>query len=594
MPSRERSLTPSHTRDQIHTIARSTFAGFLQSDLMPQGMQAPALIWVAAFLLAPGLFLPVSALNKYAMIRRFFPERMEPTLWSDRMLYLIMSAGAIGLVAVVLWDTLFPARRDAFVLTPLPVPLSAQMLGRLAGLMMLCGAFVVALNLLPTLFFPISAAGQFSEMPRRMIAHAVTTSAADACVFFSVTALQGVVILAIGRRFAARIASFAQAAAVLVLLLSLLFSSGIGELTRRAFVGGTMSDPVLQFLPPAWFLGLYEFLAGTTRAVMTPLAMRAVLATVIPMIITGAIYAFGYQRLLARAVETPPRSTRSWATRLASGTVRRLWIRRPEDQAIAAFLLRAISRSSRHSMLMSIYIGAALAMMVTFVLPDILRFGASAFAKPSLSVLALPLVLSVGLAVGVRILMTIPAEMPARWIFQTSAITPRRVDAATHKALLLVVLPPVAVLAFAIAAPLWGLSLGLTHMVFCAALGLLLCETLLLKFHGVPLTRPYVPGGSRFHMLWGAYFSIFLTYTFTSVTLERGLWQWYGARGVLNAAAVFAGCAFLLWARRKYALRDIEAVSFEAEEPEDQMFQGFNLSEIQAAQAVATHRAPDR
>jgi hypothetical protein len=561
---------------------------------MPQGMQAAAVVWVAAFLLAPGLFLPVAALDKYSKLRRYFPERLEPALWDDRILFLIMSAGAIGLVAVVLWDTLFPARRDAFVLTPLPVPLSAQMLGRLAGLMMLCATFVAALNVLPTLLFPITSAGTFAEMPRRMIAHAVTTSAADISVFFSVTSLQGVVILLIGRRFAARIASFAQAGAVLLLLLSLLFIGGIAQVARAAFLRGDASDPVLQLLPPTWFMGLYEVIAGTKHTVMTPLAIRAIVATVIPIVLTGVIYAFGYQRLLARAVETPPRSTRSWMTRFASAAARLLWIRRPEEQAIAAFLLRAISRSSRHSMLMSIYIGAGLAMMVTFVLPDLLRSGLAALATPSLPVLALPLVLSVGLAVGIRILITIPAEMPARWIFQTSALTPRRVDAATHKALILVVLPPVAMLAFATAAPLWGVPLGLTHAVFCSALGLLLCETLMIRFHGVPLTRPYVPGGSRFHILWGAYFSIFLTYTFTSVTLERGLWQWYGARAVLNAAAMFAGFGFILWARRKYMLRDIEAVSFEAEEPEDQMFQGFNLSEIQAAQAVATHRTPDR
>jgi hypothetical protein len=594
MLSREKSLTPSHTRDQIRTIARATFSGFLQSDLMPQGMQAAAVIWVAAFLLAPGLFLPVAALNKYATIRRFFPERMESVLWNDRMLFLIMSAGAIGLVAVVLWDTLFPARRDAFVLTPLPVPLSAQMLGRLAGLLVLCGSFVVALNLLPTLLFPISSAGGFAEMPRRMIAHAVTTSAADVSVFFSVTSLQGLVILAIGRRFAARIASFAQAGAVLVLLLSLLFISGIVQLAHGAFVRGDISDPVLRFLPPMWFMGLYEVLAGTKRAVMTPLALWAVVATVVPVAVTGAIYAFGYKRLLVRAVETPPRSTRSWIMRLASSAVRLLWIRRPEEQAIAAFLLRAISRSSRHSMLMSIYVGAGLAMMVTFVLPDILRFGSSALAKPSLAVMALPLVLSVGLAVGVRILMTIPAEMPARWIFQTSAITPRGADAATHKALLLIVVPPVALTAALTAGALWDPALGLAHAVFCSALATLLCEALLLRYRALPLTRAYVPGGSRFHMLWAAYFSIFLTYTFTSVALERDLWRWYGARGVLDASAVFAGFAFLAWARRKYVLKDVEAVSFDAEEPEDQMFQGFNLSEIQAAQAVATHRTPDR
>ena len=39
----------------------------------------------------------------------------------------------------------------------------------------------------------------------------------------------------------------------------------------------------------------------------------------------------------------------------------------------------------------------------------------------------LPLVLSVALGVGARILMTIPADMPARWIFQTT-----RARAASH------------------------------------------------------------------------------------------------------------------------------------------------------------------
>src|ERR1051326_4896908 len=122
-------------RDQAVTIARATFDGFLQSDLMPSGMQAPAMIWAAAFLVAPALCFPAQAMVKYPFIRRFFPERLEATFWNDRMLLMIMSAGAIGLVSVILWDTLFPARRDAFVLTPLPVSVPVQMLGRLFGLM---------------------------------------------------------------------------------------------------------------------------------------------------------------------------------------------------------------------------------------------------------------------------------------------------------------------------------------------------------------------------------------------------------------------------------------------------------------------------
>jgi phage terminase large subunit-like protein len=43
-----------------------------------------------------------------------------------------------------------------------------------------------------------------------------------------------------------------------------------------------------------------------------------------------------------------------------------------------------------------------------------------------------------------------------------------------------------------------------------------------------------------------------------------------------------------LWLRRKWKVRSWEDIPFEAEMPEDQMFQGFNLSEIHAAQAVAS------
>jgi hypothetical protein len=374
-----------------------------------------------------------------------------------------------------------------------------------------------------------------------------------------------------------------------MVLLSLLFMGGIRELTRDAIVRNDPRDPFLLFNPVAWFLGLYEFLAGTARPIMGRLALIAAAAAIVPTAITAAIYAFGYQRLLKRAVETPPRSTRSWPMRAVSQVVRWTFVRRPEEQAMCAFLIRAIARSGRHSLLLSIYVGASLAMMITFVLPDIIRLGPSALATPSLAALALPLVLSAGLAVGIRILITIPAELPARWIFQTAAITTWRVDAATHKALLLLVLPPVMLTAALSAGLLWSVELGWVHAVYCGSLALLLCEAVLIGYRGVPLARPYVPGGARIHLLWALYISFFLTYTLTSATLERDLYTWFGRQGPLIAAAVFTGLSLGLWALRKYKLRSVEAVTFEADVPEDEMFQGFNLTEIYAAQAVAAH-----
>ena len=209
--------------DQVETIARATFSGFLESDLMPPGMQAPALIWAAAFFVAPALCLPAIAMIKYPFIRKYHPAMLEVAFWGDRLVYLLLSAGAMGLISVVLWDTLFPARRDAYVLAPMPIPLGIQMLGRLSGLVLLFAGFTVALNAIPSVAFPAVASGSFIQIPRGIAGHIVSSIAASAFVFFSVTSAQGLVILAFGRRAAARLASLAQAGAVLLFLLSLLF-----------------------------------------------------------------------------------------------------------------------------------------------------------------------------------------------------------------------------------------------------------------------------------------------------------------------------------------------------------------------------------
>lgn len=236
--------------DQAETIARATLNGFLESDLVPSGMQAPALIWAAAFLVAPSLCLPAVYMIKYPFIRKYLPAQVEPALWGDRLLFLLLSAGAMGLIAVVLWDTLFPARRDAFVLTPMPVPMGVQMLGRLTGLFLLFAGFTLALNAIPAVAFPAVASGRFVEIPRSVTGHLVSALAANAFVFFGVTSAQGLVILALGRRAAARMAVVAQAGAVLLFLMTLMFLDPIRGFTTDALTRGNPSDPGLLFSRP--------------------------------------------------------------------------------------------------------------------------------------------------------------------------------------------------------------------------------------------------------------------------------------------------------------------------------------------------------
>ena len=97
------------------------------------------------------------------------------------------------------------------------------------------------------------------------------------------------------------------------------------------------------------------------------------------------------------------------------------------------------------------------------------------------------------------------------------------------------------------------------------------------------MTRPYVPGRSRFHMWWAFYLTAFTTYCYTMAGLEVALLR---SGGMVKALGVFVSLAFAVWLTRKVKLRHVEEISYEFE-PIDEMFKGFNLTETYAAQSVA-------
>jgi hypothetical protein len=422
---------------------------------------------------------------------------------------------------------------------------------------------------------------------RGMIAHVITVLSADAFVFFGLTTLQGLLIVIASRRGAERAAPIIQTGVVIALLLTLMFLMPVRDATRVALEQADPASPILRWFPLAWFIGLSETIRGTTRPVMSTLAIRGVLAGVVPLLATAAIYTFAYRRLCARAIETPSRASGWSISRRTAILIKTLLVRRPIEQAVCAFTLRVLARSRRHRMLLSIYVGAALALISTALLPDVLRGQPQRFTDLNVAVLAAPLILSAALGVGFRALLAIPVDMPARWIFQTFSVSPLRIGGGVHKAGLLVVLVPVVLTAALSAALLWGPAIAWRHALFCGVLSIFLLELLLVSYSGLPFSRVYVPGGSRFHVLWPLYISCFITYTYSAASAERELLTTHGLRAPIVTIAVLA---MALAIGRLWRLWRMPSLSFEVDLP-DQAFAGFNLSEGLAAQAVASHNA---
>ena len=83
--------------------------------------QAQVVIWSLAFLATPRLILPVKFADQRAADAPD-PGSMVHALLVFRLFFITLTMTAIGFVALMIWDGIFPDRRDARILTPLPVP----------------------------------------------------------------------------------------------------------------------------------------------------------------------------------------------------------------------------------------------------------------------------------------------------------------------------------------------------------------------------------------------------------------------------------------------------------------------------------------
>src|SRR5580700_10104797 len=81
--------------------------------------------------------------------RHMTPAAAVAAIWSDQHFLISTTMLAMGLFAVLSWDSTFPDRRDVLVLSPLPVSPRTIFLAKVAALGAALGLTTAALNGLP-------------------------------------------------------------------------------------------------------------------------------------------------------------------------------------------------------------------------------------------------------------------------------------------------------------------------------------------------------------------------------------------------------------------------------------------------------------
>jgi hypothetical protein len=539
--------------------------------------QAQVVIWSLAFLASPGLLLPVQFLRGN-LAGDSSPQSFAHALLVFRLFFITLTMTAIGFVALMIWDGIFPDRRDARILTPLPVPGSVLIGARLLALGALCGIFLVGINAVPTVLYApmIAAFGGAANQVQGILAFAVANGLAGAFVFTALVSLQGLALNLGGKKATDRVSLLLQVLFVVALLQMIFFMSRVG-----AALPTDLNSGWLRAMPSVWFLGLYDVIGGQPATGAPLLAMVALVATGTTVGSAILLFVSTHARLTRRALESREIHPAGRNATFTGARLTRGICRTPVARGVLEFTLRSLARSRTHRLLMAIYVGTAFALVASAIVPIGIRAGLAGFATPSIELLSAPLVLAFLSLIGMRVAVAIPIEPKANWLFRLYESSDRAAAMdGVRAAMLLVGVLPGALIAMATAAALWGVWPAVVHAGICTLMGVLLVEILMGGLDKLPFTCTYFPGNSRIGTLWPLYLTGFVTYSYTVAAWEVRFFKQPRALAVF--AVVVGSVIAFLTIRRRAHLAELSGFSYEGEDP-SAIFEGFNLSEGFAA-----------
>jgi hypothetical protein len=559
-------------RAQRRLLTGTFFRRLFESELMPPGLaQLQLVVGTVAFLAAPAAILPLLLAKKYMFLHG---DALRVTMAQDRVIAIVLSMAATALVTLVIWENIFPDRRDSRHLGMLPIRLRTFVAARLAALVGLFGVVFLGPTLLSAISFGIVGAAFSKDLNFFQFAfgHFATIASAEGFVFFSIVAAQCVGLSLLGPNVAQRAAVTVQVLLVILLLqMPMLLPPGSSYALQADGAPAWRDIGPVVVSPPFWFLSLFDCIAGYGCGAMAPLPQVAAgLGIGTPLAALG-LYAASYRRLTRLAIEGRPLSSGSaWSafragiSWLAEGSART-----PAAVAVCGFTLRTLIRSRQHRMLLAGWIGLALALILSSMVSLFVRSGIHAFDHPRTEPLAAPLILSVLVLAGIRMVMALPTEVKANWAFKLRQ--PRdlahALDGAAAAFVVAGVLPAM-LLGWVSATWLWGPLVGLQHALFVGVLGFMVVQLLMRGVDKIPFTCTYYPGRAKFTKFWPAYLTAFTTLTYTAASLEAAVLS--SLRGYVVLVAVVGGMAVALrWSRRREA-GGLPALRFE-EEPAEQM-----------------------
>lgn len=512
----------------VRTLVGHFFRRFFENDTVHvQGDTLTTVVRAIAIVAAPSLMVAFFLQNQY-------PQR---TLWGsiqDQYFFVLYSFVAMGAVAVVEWEMLFPDRQDFLVLTPLSLKSQQLLMSKAAALVGFLALFLFSANVFGAVILPAVTKGSLGTLYRQMYAHTIATGLAGTFAALVLLAVGGVLVCVLDPRQFRLVSPVLQMGAVVVLMLLMVHYGRYGNDLRSI-----LAEPLgrARWVAPYWFLGVYETLmrGSAAPAFAWELSRYAYLGTAIAAAVVAVTYPLAWARMQRMAIEGVARSNGEparWWRRLIDFAVKR-----PGERAVFHFIGLTIRRNPRYQVYLAIYGGVGLALGVACAsgISSVGGFHA-VFEEAGLRAL-LPLLLF-WLVVGLRNAFALPVMLAAGWIFRVTGAKVSECAAAARRWALWGCAGMTSAVVAVEASAGWEVRRMVVQLILGSCLGLLLTDAFFFSEDYVPFNRARMPGRTNFPLMLTLYIAILPLFVMGVMQLETKLEESFSKLVLLGAGTV--------------------------------------------------------
>jgi hypothetical protein len=548
------------------TLTRTFLRRFFDNEITG-GTQDLTLsfFWLIGFLAAPLALMPVTFIVRYReIVLTFGPDALRILSRTDKTRAIAFGMAAAALLAAVVWDSLMLERRDGLILGGLPVRGRTIVLSKLAALAIYVLGISAAMHAFSALAFGVMLSDGSTSARLTLlspVAHFTAAVAGCAFVFLVVTASQGIALAVAGPAVFRRVSQILQVALIASIVIGLTqLPAVLGGVAGFNQIGPNPPPASWVWLaPPVWFLGLDEWILGGAEPIYRTLALTALFALAVVSVVTIGTYAGVYRQVMIRAAEMPEDSIGARRVSAAFEWITRRLSRDPRPRAAAQFFFASLGRVQRLRFVVAVTIG----LVCAWVVPALIALGAGgdrgAAPQATFTLSYAAMLILVG---GLRIAISLPADLRAAWIVPMIDAPGRTLRSGVWRALFAVAVVPVT-LCFAVFHA-WSLGppFALMHAGVMLGVGGLFVELALWHFDGMSNQRPWRPEHGNLRLWWPAYLLAFSTVTAAIPEIEVLADESLAFNAAIAGVCLLVAVVVRVWHSRPYAVPSFEIESF--------------------------------